>query len=368
MSENIMAAMPKIENRALKYGYSNVRARSMKGTLISESLLNEMIRVSGVDAVIELLQRTEYKEDIGSAAASYSGSRIVEFATSTNFSRVAQRLVKITPKDDCPAVEALLLKWDLNNLKAIMDAKKIGMSYEEVRPHLFRVGDMSDDDFKRILKADDRILLQEIRRTRLGKMLFTPLETPTGKQLQRAVKDSLRSVDAFFKEESLLDGFAYFMIDRTLSRLRGKEIAYLRRLIRKEIDIKNIMIIERLKRHNMPREQVLLRIIKGGTLRDSSLKAILDAKDLGAVIILVKNKFPRLELKDNMTLAEFEIALEQAIARQRNHAFHRNVLSVGVIIGFLLLKEEEINNLRKIAKGKEFGLTEDEIRQTLLVV
>jgi vacuolar-type H+-ATPase subunit C/Vma6 len=37
-------------------------------------------------------------------------------------------------------------------------------------------------------------------------------------------------------------------------------------------------------------------------------------------------------------------------------------------VGFLLLKEEEINNLRKIAKGKEFRMSEEDVREMLVVV
>jgi vacuolar-type H+-ATPase subunit C/Vma6 len=43
-------------------------------------------------------------------------------------------------------------------------------------------------------------------------------------------------------------------------------------------------------------------------------------------------------------------------------------LSVGVILGFLLLKEEEIKNLSKIAMAKEFGFSESETKHMLVVV
>jgi V/A-type H+-transporting ATPase subunit C len=76
-----------------------------------------------------------------------------------------------------------------------------------------------------------------------------------------------------------------------------------------------------------------------------------------------------LEITDSdPKLTDLEIALEKSIAAQRLLAFHRSTLSVGVIIGFLLLKEEEMSNLRKIAKSKEFHVPEAEVRKMLVVV
>ena len=58
----------------------------------------------------------------------------------------------------------------------------------------------------------------------------------------------------------------------------------------------------------------------------------------------------------------------KSIAAQKLASFHRSILSVGVILGFLLIKEEEISNLRKIAKGKEFNLPENDVRDMLVIV
>ena len=84
---------------------------------------------------------------------------------------------------------------------------------------------------------------------------------------------------------------------------------------------------------------------------------------------LIKPKFRQVELGEGeLKLTDLEIALEKSIAAQKVLAFHRVTLSVGVVIRFLLLKEEEMSNLRKIAKSKEFKIPEDEVRKMLVVV
>ena len=76
---------------------------------------------------------------------------------------------------------------------------------------------------------------------------------------------------------------------------------------------------------------------------------------------ILRKKFPRLETKDGIGLPELEASLERSIAAQKAHAFARSMLSVGVRLGISLLKEEEVNDRRKIAKGKEFRMSESDV-------
>ena len=48
-------------------------------------------------------------------------------------------------------------------------------------------------------------------------------------------------------------------------------------------------------------------------------------------------------------------------------AFRLSTVSVGSIVGFLYLKEAEVGNLRKIVRGIEFNVSEEKIRENLLV-
>jgi len=53
--------LPRIESKALKYGYSSARVKAMKGLLIKQTTLEEMIKVGSVEGMVEILQRTGYK-------------------------------------------------------------------------------------------------------------------------------------------------------------------------------------------------------------------------------------------------------------------------------------------------------------------
>jgi V/A-type H+-transporting ATPase subunit C len=365
----ISLRMPALESRALKYGYSNARVKAMKGLLLKSGFLDEMIRVGSVEGMAELLQKTGYKNDLTGAGVDYAGSAVIEIAASRNFSRTVRKLIAITPKSDRQALQALLIRWDLLNLKTLMHAKRVKKTYEEVRPYLFEVGGLTEDDFRRIMKADEANIMKELRRTELGQKMLSMGTGQMNKQMKDAFVNALRSLDMYMQMETAIDGYIYLFMDQALSGVGGKEVGSIREILRKEIDAKNVMIIERLKKHGSSREKMTGSLIRGGTLSDQAINRIIEAKDLATVLAAIRPKFRGLEMKEGkLGLTDLEIALEKSIAAQKVLAFHRAILSAGVIIGFLLLKEEELNNIRKIAKGKEFSLPESEVRAMLVVV
>lgn len=368
--QDVVAGVTRPESRALKYGYSNARVKAMKGLLLKTSFLDEMIRVGTIEGMVELLQRSGYKSDLAGASVSYGASTIIEIAASRNFGRTVKRLLRLTPKSDRLAVEALLIRWDLLNLKTLMHAKRVKKSYDEVRPYLFEVGGLGEDDFRRIMKADEGSLMRELRRTSLGQKMLSIGTSQLTRQMKEKFTSALRSLDTFLQMETIIDAYIYLFMDQALSEVGGKDVSSIRELLKREIDAKNIMIIERLKKHGTSKERILGSLIRGGTLGDALLNKMIDAKDLQTVITLAKPKFRQLEMKaeGKAGLTDLEIALEKSITAQKVLAFHRAILSVGVVIGFLLLKEEELNNLRKIAKGKEFNIPESEVREMLVVV
>lgn len=134
-----MLGLPQIESRALKYGYSNARVKAMKGFLLKQSTLDDLIRAGSVEAMMELLQKTTYKGSFSDASVRYAGSELVELAAAKSFADTVQKLIRIAPKSDKQVLRALLIKYDLLNLKTMMHAKSLGKTYEEVRPDLVPV-------------------------------------------------------------------------------------------------------------------------------------------------------------------------------------------------------------------------------------
>ena len=207
-----MVSLPniKIQSRALKYGYSNARVRGMKGLLLKAGFLDELIRVRSTDAMVELLQRTGYKEDLVSLSLRHKGSSLVELASSKNFNRVAKKIKVMAPRDDQHFIEAMLRRWDILNLKTLLNGLRLGRSYDSIKPYLFAVGSMDESDLERIGKAQD--ILSELRKTDFGRELL--YQGKITAKMRDYFKTALKNPDSFTQLQAILDGYSYIFIDK----------------------------------------------------------------------------------------------------------------------------------------------------------
>ncbi|NNC25101.1 V-type ATP synthase subunit C, partial [Salinisphaera sp. USBA-960] len=74
----------------------------------------------------------------------------------------------------------------------------------------------------------------------------------------------------------------------------------------------------------------------------------------------------RLESAD--TLIGFEHALDAALLGYADHLSHVFPLSVCPVLAYVLAKEREVDNVRAIARGREVGLSGEEIEQELVML
>ncbi len=139
--------------KAAKYGYSNARVSAMKSLLLKKEFLQELARVRSVDAVVEMLERTDYKDNLVKFSLNYHGSDLVQIASSLHFAGVVEKLGRITPEDDRKAFNVVLTKWDIVNAKTILNAKRIGKRYEDVAPFIIPIGSFTEGEVKGMLEG-----------------------------------------------------------------------------------------------------------------------------------------------------------------------------------------------------------------------
>ena len=133
-----------------------------------------------------------------------------------------------------------------------------------------------------------------------------------------------------------------------------------------EIDLRNIINTLRLKNSGITEQaKIIPHLIKGGKVKANCIEALLKAKDYKEIVQAIRPMF-KLQSDDFKSLSELEVALQQELARERVRVFYRNPVSIATIVGFLFIKEEEMNNLRKIVRGKDYNLTPEEIKPMLV--
>jgi len=68
------------------------------------------------------------------------------------------------------------------------------------------------------------------------------------------------------------------------------------------------------------------------------------------------------------SISVFERALEDLLFRRAFAAGQGDPLGVGILIGYLWAKANEVTNLRIVVKGVEVGMPESRMREELIVV
>jgi len=365
--------------RPLTYGYSNARVRSMRPHLLTRRQAEDMLRVNTNAAVIEYLSRTNYKNDFSGMPHRITDEERVELAVSRNFARTAQKLMRITPEQSKSALTAFLNRYDVHNLKTILLSKKLGKTAEETQAMLVCAGSMSPKELNAILSAkgaDD--FYAALRGTAFGEKFFISasmrnIPKEQIKSLFQNPNSDVAKLDMFM---SALD-FYYYEMASNIMETGEKDAKMIAHLLRSEADAKNIITILRLKRGGAEKKTIMGHLAGGGRLSRAKLEKIAGAKDVHEAAALSTAFFSSQTGRGEFAIAEqhykkdgqishFEVALERSIARRSLHALKRSMMSIGAIVGFLFLKEGEMQNIQKIVRGKALGLPSERVAEMLI--
>lgn len=355
-----------LRDRHLVYGYSNARIRARKAKMLQWEFFTDLSNQDGIPGIAGMLERTYYKDLVVKMSERYVGSEMVEQAAGMHYAGVVSRVHGFVPEAARPAIDALMQKWDFANLKAIITSKRLGRSWEQMRPFIIPAGTIPRHQLERIARADGDKLFLEVRRTDVGRAMFAQSSALiSGTELEQMFVQSMRQAQMLSQLHLMLDT-AYYNFLLEGMNLPGEEAEMLRSIVRKEVVARNIINVLRLKAAGVTDpERVKRYIIKGSGLRPQMVQRLLDAKELKDVLGITSHAFP-LPGEEPRTLVDLEIAFQKRIAEERMRTFYRSTVSLGTILSFLFIKEEEMNNLRKIVRGVDYRLSPEEIQGTLV--
>ncbi|MCX6771932.1 MAG: V-type ATPase subunit [Candidatus Micrarchaeota archaeon] len=376
------ASEPPISLKPFIYGYANARVRAMRPLLLSRRQAEDLLKVHTAAAVIEYLSRTTYKNDFAGLPPNITDEMRVELAVSKNFARTTQKLVKITPKQGMETLLAFLGKYDIHNVKAILLAKKLGKSREETQMLLVPAGSMGQKELNALQNAKGADEFYEVLRSTDFGGRFLASASVRGipkeqiKQLFQNPGSDSAKLDFFL---SALDRYYYETVSYILAAGDRDAMAIIR-LLRAEADAKNIMTAMRLRKNGADRKAIMEHMVGGGKMGLSALEKMASAKDVADIASLAspffflsstgREEFAAAEqrYKQDGQISHFEVVFERSLARKSLHALRRSMMSIGAIVGFLFLKEEEMANIQKIVRGKELGLPTERIMEMLVLV
>jgi V/A-type H+-transporting ATPase subunit C len=172
--------------------------------------------------------------------------------------------------------------------------------------------------------------------------------------------------------ENAIDRCYYQQLLRKTEVVEDPSLVLYTDFLRAEIDFKNIMNALRIT-HSGSEIPITEYYIQGGK-HFTAAKLSSSMKNLDEMISMIRESTYGEQLsgaieklEDADSLISFEHELEAVLLEYCDRLSHVYPLSICPVIAFVLSKEKEIENVRAIARGKEAGLSPEEIEKQLVI-
>jgi V/A-type H+/Na+-transporting ATPase subunit C len=322
------------------YGYINARVRAMHAGLVTTKL-EEAMSAASYSEFLRVLSESSVGADLGDATASGSGLPQLDAALSRNFFNTAQKVVGMGDGSSGKDIALLFARYDVLNLKAVARGKIGGRGFEEIEANLFPAGSLKPATLQALASAPDIGNLAGV-----AGLNASPLASAFRKAAGQLTADN-----DLLAYEVALDQ-AYY--DTALS---SADSTVLRDYLRREIDGANILTALKLKAQG--RSENLEAYFVGGGKEVNRARFDQIASGNGGLEGL--NAFAR--VNDAPDLGAAESAVRNVLLETAKKLYTSDALGIGVVIGFLKEKEQEVALARLIARAKFYNVPAEVLRK-----
>ncbi|MBQ8373312.1 MAG: ATP synthase A1 subunit C [Candidatus Methanomethylophilaceae archaeon] len=340
------------------YAYTVARVKAKKSLLLGEEDYNKMLQMS-VPEISRYISESGYQKEMADLAGRFEGVDLVETATYTSMAKVFSSILAASQGELETMVAAYLEKWDIWNLKVILRGKSYGLDADAIREDLVPAGSLGAESLEKLVALDS---IEDII-SNYAKMVSMNAQEVLD---MYKVSQNLGSV------EDYVDKYHY---QRLLASIdpSSRPTRMFQDFVRKEIDVKNLETILKLKAEGIYGEEVLYYVIPGGKQIDRKFATQLANAE---TIAAAASDLSQLEFydvikdlveADNVNLSNVVTEMKKYEIAQAKKFSHLYPLSVVPILDYMIHKEVEASNIRTIARGVESGLSKETIKGLLVI-
>jgi V/A-type H+-transporting ATPase subunit C len=339
------------------FSYIGARVKVMKSQLLPPSRLEELLAAPDVNALIQALVDTPYNVELQEALSRFAGVRAIDEALAQNFYHTSRRILSFADGSERRQIEVVLLRYDLQNIRAIVRGRQTGKSNDEILATLYPGGSLSEVRLRELLEQPD---LRAIADT-----LVTWMH-PLGRALREGADAAQRS-GSLLDIELALDR-AYAQYGYRVADGEGDGEPSFRRFLSSEVTVTNLKTALKLRRiRELSREERARFFVLGGAISQERFLALADPQTSVAEVAGAR-VLPGLDLSGTEDLLEMERLIDRAFQRMTAQMLLADPLGIDVVIGYLTRKAAEVSNIRVIAHARQLGLATDVARQELVNV
>ena len=347
------------------FEYGNARLRFMKSRLLSQKELETLIESGSLQGLIAALTRTVYHKSVEAALTRWAGMECISESLHTETINTLGKIRSFYSGQPGETVTIVLRTYDVHNLKTVLRGVSRNVPVAEILASLLPAGEINYHTWVELANLQDaRAVIDVIASQSL------PFAQPL---LQlRASRATLN----LFEMELVLDHWYIQKSLRYAKTIRAGSL--LTAALNLESDLVNLMTALRFA--HSPTERGLLREMIGsdalsqlfmgpGHLTFAQLAQAGSQNSLEAAISALGQTAYEETLRTGLRvytstghLSIFEKRLRHYRLQWMINSIAKDPLGIGVVLGYIALKNNEVNNIHWIAQGINIGLKTDAIR------
>ncbi len=344
------------------FGYAaiNARVRAMYSRLLTPQEWAEMVNALDLNALIALLRRSIYGPYLARVDESDLTPRRVVFQIKSQMADIYAAVIKAAPEQTCPLLTLLYRDFEVDNLKAVLHGIRSGASWDQVRYVLFPLGALN------LLPSE--AMIQSGNITAAVEMLHG---TSYYNTLSYAMK-RFSLEQSLFPLEVALDLSYWREIWNAANQLQSPDRQKALQILGPLLDMNNLLWAIRYRvYYNLSEEEVINYTLPVGyRVKDRDIRAIASGADIPQIISRIYPDLPdapALLLEPRKGLPELEALLQRHVMEECRKAFVGVPFHIGVLLGFLVLKSMEVQDLTVLVEAKASHMPLEEFRRFILM-
>jgi len=343
--------LPKF-GQPVKYAYITGRVRAMKTKLIPAEMYPRMQSMDASE-IARYLEETQYKDEIDALSKDYSGTELIEHATFANLAKTYRKLLDVSIDEPQFLILEYLRRWDIWNIKTVLRGKFYGASDAEIVKYLVPAGELDAEFLDGLTKKGT---VQEVISAFEGKDYSSALAQYDGKNLASL--------------ENALDKLYYFRMERAVGGTLSVGGGLLLKYVRREIDIRNLITLFRMNKAGVEGSIIQENLIPGGKLYEELSR--MAGQPFGEFLRGLEgypfwSSISDIATADIDAISRIEARLRAYLVRYAWALSNYHPLSILPVLGYIVSKDTEVANIRKIVRGKEAGLPAELIEEQVVV-
>ena len=351
------------------FDYGNARLRALKSKLLSQRDLDALAESGSLQGLIAAMTKTAYRKPIEAALTRTSGLDCVSESLHHDLLGGLARVREFYDGQAGQQVALVFRRYDIHNLKAILRGLNRNAAAAEILSTLIPVGDLGSAVLTELVQSPDpRAAIDTLA------ILESDFAEPFLKL--RSAHPGASTVEM----ELALDHWYYQETLAILQNSHGEQNVLLSAL-QYEADLTNILTLLRFV--HQPVERKLLQewmsinefaslLVGPGRLSFTTLDQAANQNTVEAALEVLSGTLYHTALRTgaeqyakSALLSEIEKQLRRSQLRWLSGQIYKDPLGIGVLLGYLALKTNEINNIRWIANSINLGIKADAIREGL---